>query len=161
MKRYIKTLFIFSLSCLLLSCAIVKCPPDGRKVKFSKNPNHQYAVKGIEANIKATIDSIQKISGEASFKQNVMLVVQPLESKHVIIRDALDNAYNLAKSDPCNDNKMKEYNDLVTKALFEKDQTEEVKNEIVGQIKSHGISGGNLDAIKQIVNDYTQKSAFK
>lgn len=160
MKPIISFIMFVMLMTLVNSCRTTKCQ-DGHKARFGKNPNHQYAVKGVEANLKALLDTVKNISGEASFKQNVMLVIQPLQSKHVVIRDALDNAYRIASDDPCNNEKYKTYNDLVSKALLEKEETEQVKEEIIKQIKSNGISGGSLEAIKQIVNDYNQKTSFK
>lgn len=154
-----KILFVILTLILINSCATTKCP-DGRKVKFGKEPRHQYAVKGMEANAKAVLNAISNSDAEISLKRNIEKIIEPLQSKHAIVRDALDNSYRLAASDPCLESKTKAYNELVLKALQELRASNEATEELVEQIESDNISGSKIPTIESIIKNYIDESTF-
>lgn len=153
MKR-LSIVFTFT---ILVSCNTTKfiyCPPDKRPVEILKKDKNQYAIKGIDASVKAILSEIAKADLSVTVKQEITLLIKPLENKYLILRNIVDNSYHLAKREICNIQARKDYEELVIKLIREMETVAEASEKIKKQINSSNFSGTQIETIKNIVNDY-------
>ena len=147
---------LFTLT-ILIACNTSKfmyCPPDKRPVEILKKDKNQYALKGIDASVKAVFSEIAKADLSLNLKQEITLLIKPLENKYLILRNIVDNSYNLAKREICNVQARKDYEELVIKLIREMETVTDATDKIKKQINSSNFSGTQIETIKGIVNDY-------